>query len=230
MCARRSSRVGGSRCSSGRGRDLSTLFGAIVGAIAGFKAADRRLLMRVTDFSSPSRPSCCCWCCATCSHNVGWLEPIFGGLQDGSHSWSCCSSALAWMVVARIVRGVVLSLREPRALSSRRPSPSVRRRKRIVARHLIPQLARPDHRLAHHGGRRGDRRRGHAVVLRLRHRSRVTRTSWGTLLDRRPRVSVITGQWWLVVFPLVRVHPDDPVHQLHGRPLRDAFDPKQSLT
>ena len=104
---------------------------------------------------------------------------------------------LTWMAVARIVRGVVLSLREREFVEAAVALGSSS--KRIVVRHLIPNSIGP-------------------IIVSLTTAvvgaivaeatlsffgfgiDPVTRTSWGTLLADA-KGGVITGQWWLVVFP-----------------------------
>ena len=165
---------------------FASLVGTVIGAVAGFRGGKLDdILMRVTDLFLAFPSIVLLLVLRNLFHDVTWLEPIIGGLKS-VRFMVVLLVTLTWMVVARIVRGVVLSLRErefieaavaPRLVvqADRRPPPA-------------PQLDRPDHRLAHHCGRRGDHRRGDAVVLRLRHRSRDARPA-GARCSPTPRAA-----------------------------------------
>ena len=118
------------------------------------------------------------------------------------------------MGVARIVRGQVLALKEREFIEAAVALGSSSNR--IVVRHLLPNSIGPilvalttsvvaaivaESTLSFFG-----------FGTEPGHRAR----RWGTLLADS-KGDVLTGNWWLVVFPCRRVRADDPVHQLRRR-------------
>jgi peptide/nickel transport system permease protein len=204
---------------------FSSLLGTIVGAVAGFKGGKLDdILMRVTDLFLAFPTIVLLLVLRNMFHNVSWLEPIFGDLKSVRFMVILLVS-ITWMAVARIVRGVVLSLREREFVEAAIALGSSS--KRIVLRHLIPNSIGPiivSLTISVVG----------AIVAEATLSffgfgiDPVTRTSWGTLLADA-KGGVITGQWWLVVFPSCAFVLTILCINFMGDALRDAFDPKQAI-
>ena len=108
---------------------LSTGIAAVVGACAGyFGGWTDRVLMWFVDLllvlpvlPDPRHP-----------------QPRLPRAAPGCSSW-CCSPAFSWMITARVVRGLTLSLREREFVQAARfmGVPALR----IIARHLLPNMS-----------------------------------------------------------------------------------------
>lgn len=111
---------------------ISVAFGTLVGAVAGFyRGWIDTLLMRGTDLflTIPYYAA------------AAALAYQFGG---GSNGWLYLAGILAgfaWMPIARIVRGVFLSLREKEYVEAARALGA--RNRRIIFRHLLPNAVGP---------------------------------------------------------------------------------------
>jgi peptide/nickel transport system permease protein len=203
----------------------ASLVGTVIGALAGYRGGKLDdILMRVTDLFLAFPTIVLLLVLRNLFHNVTWLEPVFGGLRS-VRFMVVLLVTLTWMTVARIVRGVVLSLREREFVEAAVALGSSS--KRIVVRHLIPNSIGP-------------------IIVSLTTAvvgaivaeatlsffgfgiDPVTRTSWGTLLADA-KGGVITGQWWLVVFPSCAFILTILCINFMGDALRDAFDPKQNI-
>jgi peptide/nickel transport system permease protein len=203
----------------------ASIAGTIVGAIAGFRGGKLDdILMRVTDLFLAFPTLVLLLVLRNLFDNVSWLSPIFGDLKSVRFMVVLLVS-ITWMAVARIVRGVVLSLREREFVEAAVALGSSS--KRIVIKHLIPNSIGPIIVAM-----------TTAVVGAIVAESTlsffgygidpVTRTSWGTLLADA-KGGVITGQWWLVVFPAGVFVLTILCINFMGDALRDAFDPKQTI-
>jgi peptide/nickel transport system permease protein len=204
---------------------FSSIVGTIVGALAGYRGGwIDDVLMRTTDLFLAFPTLVLLLVIRNMVNNLTWLGWLFGGLRSIQFMVVLLVS-LGWMGVARIVRGVVMSLKEREfveasvALGSSSP--------RIVVRHLIPNAIGPI-----------------IVALTISVVSAVVaestlsffgygvdpayRTSWGALLSEA-KGAVITGKWWLVVFPCAIFVLTILCINFIGDALRDAFDPKQTM-
>jgi ABC-type dipeptide/oligopeptide/nickel transport system permease subunit len=136
-------------------------------------------------------------------------------------------SAVGWMAVARIVRGVVLSLKEREFIEASRSVGASG--PRIMFRHLIPNalgpimvslslsvvgaiLAESTLSFFGYGPSPG---KGH--------------TTWG-LLIAESKNTVLSGYWWLVLFPCGLLVLTIVSINFVGDGLRDAFDPKADMS
>jgi peptide/nickel transport system permease protein len=111
---------------------MSTAFGTLVGAIAGFyRGWVDSILMRVTDLmlTIPSYAA------------AAAIAYQFGNRGNGWVYLAVILAGFAWMVVARIVRGVFLSLREKEYVEAARALGASNRR--IIFRHLLPNAVGP---------------------------------------------------------------------------------------
>jgi peptide/nickel transport system permease protein len=204
---------------------FSSLVGTIVGSLAGYRGGwIDDVLMRTTDLFLAFPTLVLLLVVRNMVNNVHWLTWLFGGLRSIQFMVVLLVS-LGWMGVARIVRGVVLSLKEREfveasvALGASSP--------RIVVRHLIPNAIGP-------------------IIVSLTTSvvgavvaestlsffgygvDPAYRTSWGALLADA-KGAVITGKWWLVVFPCGIFVLTILCINFIGDALRDAFDPKQTM-
>jgi peptide/nickel transport system permease protein len=111
---------------------MSTAFGTLVGAIAGFyRGWIDSLLMRVTDLmlTIPSYAA------------AAAIAYQFGNRSNGWVYLAVILAAFAWMIIARIVRGVFLSLREKEYVEAARALGASNWR--IIFRHLLPNAVGP---------------------------------------------------------------------------------------
>ena len=128
---------------------------------------------------------------------------------------------VTWVDLARLVRGQVLSLKEREFVEAARSLGATDRE--IMRRHLLPNLARPDHR-----GRRlrraaGDLHRGGAELHRRRRRRRARRA--GARWCRRATARS-SARPHLVIFPAVAIALLMLAFTFLGDGLRDALDPR----
>jgi peptide/nickel transport system permease protein len=132
-------------------------------------------------------------------------------------------SLIGWMIVARLVRGSVLSLKEKefveasKALGASTP--------RILFSHLIPNSIGPIIVSA-----------TFAVAGAIAAESTLSffgfgvdpsKGSWGALLTDS-KGYIVQNKWWMVIFPSVALLITVLVVNFIGDGLRDAFDPKGS--
>ena len=184
------------------------MIGVVIGALAGyFGGWLDNLLMRITDlFLTPG---------------LAVLLVASAYLGQGSpYRVAVILALLFWTVLARIVRGTFLSLREKeyveaaKAAGWQRPD---------HAEAHPPELARPDHRQRDTDGGRGDPGRGGAVFPRLR--IQPPEAALGKLISDGQ--SEMLTAWWLVTFPGLTIVVIVLCVNFIGDGLRDALDPTQ---
>ena len=112
---------------------VSTALGATVGAVAGYcRGAIDAALMRFTDM-------------VITVPGIAVLAVLAGSVRGGTRdNWLAIAlvvAALAWTGIARVVRGVVLVLREQQFVEGARAVGA--RTGRILARHILPHAAGP---------------------------------------------------------------------------------------
>lgn len=202
---------------------FASIIGTFVGSVAGYRGGlIDDLLMRTTDLFLAFPTLVLLLVLRNLFDKLTWMQWLFDDLKS-IRFIIVLLVALSWMSVARIVRGTILSLKEREfveasvALGSSAP--------RIVIRHLIPNAIGPIIVSL-----------TTAVVTAIVAESTlaffgfgidpVYHTSWGGLLGAS-KGQVLTGKWWLIVFPgLVFVITIMCINFI-GDALRDAFDPKQ---
>ena len=111
---------------------LSTTFGTLVGSIAGYyRGAVDNVLMRGTDLvlTIPSYAI------------FGLLSNKYANRDNGWIFLSFVIAGLAWTRIARVVRGVFLSLREKEFVEAARALGAGNRR--IIFRHMLPNAVGP---------------------------------------------------------------------------------------
>ena len=205
---------------------FSSIVGTIVGAIAGYRGGIiDDLLMRTTDLFLAFPTLVLLLVIRNLVDKLHWLTWLFGDLRSIQFMVMLLVS-LGWMAVARIVRGTIISLKEREFVEAAVALGSSS--KRIVLRHLIPNSLGPIIVAL-----------TTSVVGAIVAESTLSffgygvdpayRTSWGALLSAS-KGGVITGRWWLVVFPAAVFVLTILAINFIGDALRDAFDPKQQMS
>ena len=202
---------------------IGVVLGAAVGAVAGLHGGRfDDVMMRVTDIFLAFPFLVALLVTRNMLGELPWLTPIIGE-RTSIRFVIFLLAIFGWMTVARIVRGQVLALegaRVHRGVTGGRGVQLPHRRSPPAA-----QLDRPDPRGAHVlGGRRGHRRVD-AELLRLRAQLGSGQTSLGNLVGSS-KENVLSGHWWMVVFPCVTLMVLTLVINFVGDGLRDATDPK----
>ena len=130
---------------------------------------------------------------------------------------------LLWGSIARVVRGVTLSLREREFVDAARAIGASNRR--IIARHVVPNCAGPiivNATLVV----------AEAILLEstlsfLGFGIQPPTASWGNLLSGA--ISTTEQWWWLTVFPGLAIFLTVLAVNFVGDGLRDALDPRQRV-
>jgi peptide/nickel transport system permease protein len=198
------------------------LIGTAVGAFAGFRGGKiDNVMMRVTDLFIGLPLLVILIIMRLLPEKQPWAATVLG--EPGSKRLMVTLITLvAWMTTARIVRGVVLSLKEKEFVEAARAVGASD--KRIIVRHLVPNTIGP-------------------IVVSMTFIVAAaiglestlsffgfgldpTQSSWGNLLADAG-TSIITGKWWLVLFPALVLLITILCINFMGDGLRDALDPKQ---
>lgn len=206
---------------------IACTVGTIVGAISGYLGGlFDDILMRITDIflAFPILVS------LLVLRNVLADVPVFKtvmGEKTSVRFMVLLLSVVGWMAVARIVRGVVLSLKEREFIEASRSVGASG--PRIMFRHLIPNALGPIMVSL-----------SLSVVGAILAESTLSffgygpspgegRTTWG-LLIAQSKSGVLSGYWWLVVFPCAMLVITIVAINFVGDGLRDAFDPKADMS
>lgn len=185
---------------------LSLAFGTVVGGVAGFFGGWLDgLIMRVTDLvlSIP---------------RLVLLIVVIALLRPSATTIVVVLAAIQWPTAARLVRAEVLSLREREFAEAARALGFSRRR--ILLGHILPNALTPVLVVGTLGV-------GHTVILEagLAFLGLGVPLSWGgLLLDGQG--ALMTGGWWLAVFPGLAISLVAASFNLLGDGLRDLFDPR----
>jgi peptide/nickel transport system permease protein len=205
---------------------IACTVGTIIGAIAGYLGGlFDDILMRITDLflAFPILVS------LLVIRNVLSEVPLVNSIMGDKTSLRfmvLLLSFVGWMAVARIVRGVVLSLKEREFVEASRSVGASG--PRIMFRHLIPNALGPIMVAL-----------SLSVVGAILAESTLSffgygpspgqgRTTWG-LLIAHSKNTVLSGYWWLVVFPCAFLVLTIVCINFVGDGLRDAFDPKAGM-
>ncbi|HEY7468645.1 MAG TPA: ABC transporter permease [Acidimicrobiia bacterium] len=198
------------------------LIGTVIGAFAGFRGGRiDNMLMRGTDLFIGLPLLVILIIMRLLPEKQPWAATVLG--EPGSKRLMVTLiSLVAWMTTARIVRGVVLSLKEKEFIEAARAVGA--RDRRIIVRHLVPNTIGP-------------------IVVSLTFIVAAaiglestlsffgfgldpTQSSWGNLLADAG-TNIITKKWWLVLFPSLVLLITILCINFMGDGLRDALDPKQ---
>jgi peptide/nickel transport system permease protein len=188
---------------------LSTAVGFAAGAIAGYlRGAVDNLLMRLTDLFLVVPPLA-----------VLAVALKFFGYHDTTII--LVLTGLAWMSVARVVRGQVLSLREKEFVEAARAAGASKTR--IITRHILPNMIGPIMVNATLGIAAAILTE--ATLSFLGFGVQPPQTSWGKMLSDNE--GVIGGpQAYLLYFPGLMLLLVVLCVNFLGDGLRDAFDPQ----
>ncbi len=148
------------------------------------------------------------------------LQSLFG---SGLLTVIVMVSLVGWMVVARVVRAVTLSLKEREfVLAARALGCSG---SRIVLRHLIPNLVSQVGVLFALGV--ADALLLESALSFLGMGVPPTEPSWGNMLNDA-QAAILSGAWWIAVFPGALILGTALAVNLVGDGLREVFGPDRS--
>ena len=202
---------------------IGVVVGTIVGAWAGIRGGFfDDVLMRVTDVFLAFPFLVALLVTRNMLGEVAWLTPIIG--ERTSIRFVILLLALfGWMGVARVVRGQVLALKEREFIEASRALGASN--KRIIVRHLLPNSIGPILVAM-----------TFSVVAAVIAESTLGFFGFGPqpgsgstslgLLVGESKENVLTGNWWMVLFPCVTLLLVALTINLVGDGLRDATDPK----
>ncbi|HEX2783508.1 MAG TPA: ABC transporter permease [Ilumatobacteraceae bacterium] len=205
---------------------IACTLGTVIGALAGYLGGlFDDILMRITDIflAFPILVS------LLVLRNVLAEAPLVKTVMGDKTSvrfMVILLSAVGWMAVARIVRGIVLSLKEREFVEASRSVGASG--PRIMFRHLIPNSLGPIMVAL-----------SLSVVGAILAESTLSffgygpspgqgRTTWGLLISQSKR-TILSGYWWLVLFPCAFLVLTIVAINFVGDGLRDAFDPKAEM-
>ena len=206
---------------------IACTVGTIVGALSGYLGGlFDDILMRITDIFLAFPILVSLLVLRNVLSEVSVFKAIMGE-KTSVRFMVLLLSAVGWMAVARIVRGVVLSLKEREFVEASRSVGASG--PRIMFRHLIPNALGPIMVSM-----------SLSVVGAILAESTLSffgygpspgegRTTWG-LLIAQSKSGVLSGYWWLVVFPCAMLVITIVAINFVGDGLRDAFDPKADMS
>lgn len=202
---------------------IGVVIGTAIGAIAGIRGGwFDDVLMRITDIFIAFPLLVALLVARNMIGEIDWLTPIIG--ERTSIRFTVFLLAIfGWMVVARIVRGQVLALKEREFVEASRALGAGNFR--IVVRHLLPNSIGPILVAL-----------SFSVVAAIIAESTLSffgfgpqpgagAASLGNLVGTSKQ-NVLTGNWWMVVFPCATLLIVTLAVNLVGDGLRDATDPK----
>jgi ABC-type dipeptide/oligopeptide/nickel transport system permease subunit len=202
---------------------IACLIGTMVGAVAGYRGGKfDDILMRITDLFLAFPILVSLLVLRNVLAEIPMIETVMGD-KSSIRFMVILLSAVGWMVTARIVRGEVLQLKQrefveaARSLGASGP--------KIMFKHLLPNSLGPI-----------------MVALSLSVAEAILaestlsffgygpspgegRTTWGLLIGQSKR-TILSGYWWLVLFPCIFLVVTIVCINFVGDGLRDSFDPK----
>lgn len=205
---------------------ISVAIGCVVGAVAGFRGGYfDDVVMRVTDLFLAFPFLVALLVVRNMLGALKWLSPIIG--DSGSIRFIIFLLAIfGWMVVARIVRGQVLSLKEREFIEAARAAGASRRY--IILRHLLPNSIGPIMvalTFSVVGAIIGE---ATLSFFGYGPQAGAGTTSLGLLVGAA-KGAVQTGFWWMAVFPCVALVVISLCINFIGDALRDATDPRLDM-
>jgi ABC-type dipeptide/oligopeptide/nickel transport system permease subunit len=202
---------------------ISTVIGTAVGAYAGMRGGwFDDVMMRVTDLFIAFPFLVALLVMRNMLGELDWVTAIIG--ERTSVSFIIVLLAVfTWMPVARVVRGQVLALKEREFIEASRALGSSTRR--IILRHLLPNAIGPILVAL-----------TFSVVVAIIAESTLGFFGYGPqagagdtslgILVGSAKANVLTGNWWMVVFPCGVLLLVALTINFFGDGLRDAADPK----
>jgi peptide/nickel transport system permease protein len=202
---------------------IGVVIGTVVGAWGGVRGGLLDdLLMRVTDLFLAFPFLVALLVMRNMLGAVSWLNPIFGD-KTSIRFIILLLALFGWMAIARVVRGQVLALKEREFIEAARALGATNRR--IVVRHLLPNSIGPILVAL-----------TFAVVAAIIAEATLSFFGFGPqpgagstslgLLVGSSKENVLTGHWWMVVFPCAVLLLVALTINMVGDGLRDATDPK----
>jgi peptide/nickel transport system permease protein len=200
---------------------ISTVLGTAIGSIAGyFGGWVDQFLMRMTDLFLVVPPIA-----VAAMAQIGLKDadfPIFGHLQSTT-LMVVILSVLFWQTIARVVRGLLLSLKEKEYVEAARASGASSRR--IIIRHILPNVIGP---LAVNTTLVV----GYAIIFEstlsfLGFGIQLPAVSWGNMLSSSES-AVGTHTAYLIYFPGLALLLTVLAVNFLGDGMRDAFDPQSN--
>jgi peptide/nickel transport system permease protein len=197
--------------------------GTLIGAFAGFRGGKfDDFLMRATDIFLAFPLLVALLVIRQLPEKQEWARVAFGDTKSIRLTITLLF-LVSWMPTARIVRGVVLGLKEKEFIEAGRALGATNWR--LISRHLIPNCIGPivvsmTFTVA-------------AAIITESTLSffgfgvQAPKTSWGNLLTDSKNY-VVQQKWWLVVFPCLALLLTVLAINFIGDGLRDALDPKQA--
>ncbi len=188
---------------------LSTMLGTLIGAVAGYKGGMiDQLLMRFTDL----------WLVIPSIVVLALAQKRFGGRPL---TIILILSFLLWQSIARVVRGLFLSLKEKEYVEAARASGASSLR--IMLRHMLPNIVGPI--LVNATLVVGTAIVTESTLSFLSFGIRPPDVSWGTMLFDA-KTAVGNANAYLIYFPGLALLLTVLAVNFLGDGLRDAFDPQ----
>ena len=202
---------------------IGTVVGTAIGAWAGIRGGFLDdMLMRVTDVFLAFPLLVSLLVMRNMLGEIGWVTSIIG--ERTSIRFIILLLALfGWMAVARVVRGQVLSLKEREFVEASRSMGAVEPTHRRAP--PAAELDRADPRRPDVPGRVGDHPEVTLSFFGFGPQPGAGSTSLGLLVGTS-KENVLTGNWWMVVFPCAVLLLLALTINMVGDGLRDATDPK----
>lgn len=202
---------------------IAVLLGTVVGAIAGYRGGwVDDVLMRVTDVFLAFPFLVSLLVIRQFLGALDWVTAIIGK-PDTARFIIILMSLLGWMVVARIVRGQVLSLKEREFVEASRAVGATG--PRIVIQHILPNAIGPILVSLTLGTVGAIITEATLSFFGYGPSAATGNTSLGNLVSDA-KGGVQTGYWWIAVFPCVALVIVAMTINYIGDGLRDATDPK----
>jgi ABC-type dipeptide/oligopeptide/nickel transport system permease subunit len=202
---------------------IAVVLGVVVGAFAGIRGGFfDDILMRVTDIFLAFPFLVALLVMRNMLGEISWLEPVVGD-KSSIRFIIFLLAVFGWMPVARVVRGQVLALKEREFIEASRAVGASHFR--IVTRHLLPNAIGPILVAL-----------TFTIVLAVIAEATLGffgfgpqpgagQTSLGNLVGSS-KENVLTGNWWMVLFPCLVLLTLALTVNMVGDGLRDATDPK----
>jgi peptide/nickel transport system permease protein len=202
---------------------IGVVIGTAVGALAGMRGGFfDDVLMRVTDIFLAFPLLVALLVIRNMLGEIPWLEPILGE-RTSIRFVVFLLAIIGWMTVARIVRGQILALKEREFIEASRAVGASNFR--IVVRHLLPNAIGPILVAL-----------TFSVVAAIILESTLSFFGFGPQLGSgasslgnlvaSSKENVLSGHWWMVIFPCVTLLLVALTINFLGDGLRDATDPK----
>jgi peptide/nickel transport system permease protein len=195
--------------------------GVLLGSIAGyFRGAIDTVISRVTEITM-AFPSLLFIIALASTVGDSINNITFGGLLGkGVFTLFVVLAAFGWFYPARIIRAVVLSLREKEFIEAARMTGSSDWR--IIRSHILPHLVAPM--IVYSTLAVASFIIAEAGLSYLGVGIKLPTASWGNLLQQAS--DYYTSQPWLMVWPGLAILMTTLAFNLMGDGLRDAFDPR----